>query len=197
MNLALFDFDGTITTRETFVDFINLAVPPKRLLLGKILLAPLVIGYKLGLVPVHTIRWAVARIGFHGMAVAAAESAGAKFCNEFLPTVIREHAIEKMQWHKAQGDTVAVVSGGFDLYLKHWCEQHDVGLICSRLETANGRLTGRYLGEQCVGTEKTRRIQERYDIKSYAMVYAYGDTREDLDMLNIADKKYYGWQEVT
>ncbi|MGH8049983.1 MAG: HAD family hydrolase [Arenimonas sp.] len=197
MNLALFDFDGTITTRETFVDFINLAVPTKKLLLGKILLAPLVIGYKLGLVSVHTIRWAVAGIGFRGMTKTAAENAGAKFCNEFLPTVIREHAIEKMQWHKAQGDTVVVVSGGFDLYLKHWCQQYGVELICSALEVANGKLTGRYLGEQCVGKEKTRRIHEQYDIKSFAMVYAYGDTREDLDMLNIADKKYYGWQEVT
>ena len=197
MNLALFDFDGTITTRETFVDFIHLAVSPERLLLGKVLLAPLVIGYKLGLIPVHTIRWAVARIGFHGMLGNAAESAGRKFASEFLPTVIREHAIAKLQWHKAQGDTVVVVSGGFDLYLTHWCRHHGVELICSGLEIKNGKLTGRYLGDQCVGMEKTRRIHERYDIKSFAVVYAYGDTREDLDMLSIADKKYYGWQEVT
>lgn len=197
MNLALFDFDGTITTRETFVDFIHLAVPPRRLLLGKILLSPLVIGYKLGLIPVHALRRAVASIAFHGMTQNAAESAGIKFANEFLPTVIREHAIEKLQWHKAQGDTVVVVSGGFDLYLRHWCQHHGVELICSGLEIKNGKLTGRYLGKQCVGREKTRRIREHYDIKSFAVVYAYGDTREDLDMLSIADKKYYGWQEVT
>lgn len=196
MNLALFDFDGTITTRETFVDFINLAIPSKRLLFGKILLTPLVIGYKLGLVSVHTIRWAVAGVGFCGMAEADAQEAGAKFSSEFLPGVIREHAIEKLQWHKAQGDTIVVVSGGFDLYLKHWCQQHEVELICSGLEIKNGKLTGRYLGAQCVGKEKVRRIHEHYDIKRFAVVYAYGDTREDLDMLSIADKQYYGWQEV-
>ena len=197
MNLALFDFDGTITTRETFVDFINLAVPPNKLFLGKILLAPLVLGYKLGLVSVHTIRWAVARVGFHGMTQADAESAGAKFSNEFLPGLIREHAIEKMRWHQTRGDTVVVVSAGFDLYLRHWCQRHGVELICSSFEIEKGKLTGRYLGKQCVGKEKTRRILERYDNKSFAIAYAYGCTPEDLDMLGIADKKYYGWQEVT
>jgi phosphoserine phosphatase len=43
MNLALFDFDGTITTREMLPDFFRLAIPSHRLFIGKILLAPLII----------------------------------------------------------------------------------------------------------------------------------------------------------
>ena len=50
MNLALFDFDGTITTRETFGDFIRFAVPPRRRPLGTVVLGPLVMGYRRGLV---------------------------------------------------------------------------------------------------------------------------------------------------
>lgn len=50
MNLALFDFDGTITTRETYADFMQLAVAPRRLAFGKLLLAPLIVGYRLGLI---------------------------------------------------------------------------------------------------------------------------------------------------
>ncbi|HEX5756108.1 MAG TPA: HAD family hydrolase, partial [Arenimonas sp.] len=51
MNLALFDFDGTISTREMFPDFVHYVVPPLRLSLGKLLLAPVIAGYKLGWVP--------------------------------------------------------------------------------------------------------------------------------------------------
>ena len=43
MNLALFDFDGTITTRETFRSFIEFAVPPRRRALGTALLLPVLL----------------------------------------------------------------------------------------------------------------------------------------------------------
>ncbi|MFP1464004.1 haloacid dehalogenase-like hydrolase [Escherichia coli] len=60
----------------------------------------------------------------------------------------------------------------------------------------NGILTGRYEGRQCVLTEKARLVRERYDLATYPTIYAYGDTPEDLDMLAIATKQYYQWQEV-
>ena len=50
MNLVLFDFDGTITTRDLLPEFFRLAIPRRRLLVGQVLLAPLIIGYKLGVV---------------------------------------------------------------------------------------------------------------------------------------------------
>ena len=44
-NLALFDFDGTITTRETMAAFMYRAVPARRQTWGRLLLAPWVAGY--------------------------------------------------------------------------------------------------------------------------------------------------------
>jgi hypothetical protein len=46
---ALFDFDGTISTREMFPDFMRFAVAPRRLALGRLALAPLIAGYRIGL----------------------------------------------------------------------------------------------------------------------------------------------------
>ena len=37
---------------------------------------------------------------------------------------------------------------------------------------------------------------ERYDLGAFSEVYAYGDTPEDRDLLGVATKKYYQWQEV-
>lgn len=46
-NIAFFDFDGTITQSDTFTPFIHMAVDPKRLKWGKLMLLPYIVGYKL------------------------------------------------------------------------------------------------------------------------------------------------------
>ena len=196
MNLALFDFDGTITTREMFPDFMRAAVSKRRLLAGSLVFAPMVVGYKLGIVSGSTIRRHIVNFGFHGVRADYFEKVGRQFSDDVLPDVLRPMALQRIRWHKAQGDMVVVVSGALDVYLRHWCRKHDVDLLCSSLEVENGRLTGRFRGAQCVGAEKSRRVRETCKLDDFSVVYAYGDTKEDLDLLSIADKKYYRWQEV-
>jgi HAD superfamily phosphoserine phosphatase-like hydrolase len=105
--------------------------------------------------------------------------------------------MERIRWHQAQGDRIVVVSGSLDVYLSPWCTRHGLELLCSRLAASDGVLDGRYLGAQCVGREKARRIRERYRLDDYAAVYAYGDTHEDDEMLAMADHAYFRWQAMT
>jgi phosphatidylglycerophosphatase C len=196
MNLALFDFDGTITTREMFRPFIEFAVSPRRRLLGGAVLAPMVAGYKFGWVSPNLMRRCAVLFGFRGMAEKRAFALGADFARHELPGVLRDHALERIRWHKAQGDRVVVVSGALDVYLSHWCREHGLELLCSQLESRNGRLTGNYLGEQCVNEEKSRRVRAAYDLAGYPVIYAYGDTREDQHLLAIAHRRYFQWREV-
>ena len=163
---------------------------------GKVVLMPLVVGYKLGVITGNTIRSSVVRFGFRGEEAAQVEQAGERFSREVLPGVIRPMALERIQLHKAQGDVVVVVSAALDLYLAHWCRLHQLDLICSKLEVANGVLTGRYCGEQCASKEKSRRILEAYEPRDFSAVYAYGDTKEDMDMLSLASRKYFRWEEM-
>jgi HAD superfamily hydrolase (TIGR01490 family) len=196
MNLALFDFDGTLTTRETFGDFMRHAVTPLRRALGAPLFAPMLAGYKLGLVSGNHIRRHIAAFGFRGVAAAPVHAAGERFAAEVLPGLLRPGAMRRLAWHQRQGDTVVLVSGGLDFYLAPWCRQHGLELICSTLETRGGQLTGRYQGAQCVGEEKARRVRERHDLAAYAACYAYGDTHEDTAMLALAQRRYYRGREV-
>lgn len=191
MNLALFDFDGTLTTREILPAFVYSAVPPKRLRVGKLLLAPWVAGYKLGWVSGISIREKIARVGFRGMSEVDYLAAGERFAREALPPVLRPEAMARVTWHKARGDTVVVVSGAFDVYLSHWCAAHGLDLVCSKLEVVGGLLTGRYDGAQCVREEKARRVCERYSLDDFETVYAYGDTPEDFALLEIASQRWY------
>ena len=165
--------------------------------MGKIVLAPMIAGYRLGLVPGNAVRSRIVDFGLRGVAEAKIRQAGLDFSRDILPHALRPQALERIRWHQAQGDTVAVVSGGLDFYLGDWCRRNALEFFCSELEVERGVLTGRYRGEQCVGREKSRRVLERYELRQYAAVYAYGDTEDDRDLLNLADKKYFRWQEIT
>jgi phosphatidylglycerophosphatase C len=196
MNLALFDFDGTITTSDTFTPFIRLAATPGRMLAGSVLLGPLALGYRLGAVSASRARPAVARVAFRGASAADVRCLGRKYAADVLPGTLRQRALERVARHQEQGDDVVVVSASLDVYLRPWCESRGLGCICTELEELNGRLTGRYRHGDCSGAEKVRQIRERYALERYAQVYAYGDTSEDREMLALAHRRYYRWQEI-
>lgn len=193
MDIAFFDFDGTITDREMFVAFLEHAVPKWRLALGKTVLAPLIIGYKFGLVPADTIRAAAVRVGVAGMPVDQVRRAATTFANDVLPRVVRPVALERIRWHQARGDKVVVVTGALELALKPWCDAHGLELVGSVLEAHHGRLTGRYARPQCLREHKVARATERYDLRHYAAVHAYGDTPDDFALLSIAHHAHYRW----
>lgn len=164
--LALFDFDGTITTHETMPEFVLGSVGRMRRLLGGPLLAPLVAGYKLGWVSGTTIRRVIVWVGYRGLQRAELEAAGRAFARDRLPATLRPEAMRRIAWHQAQGHDVAVVSGGLDAYLAPWCDARGLQLLCSSLQHRDGVLTGHYDGPQCVLAEKARRVLERYDLEA-------------------------------
>jgi len=141
--LALFDFDGTITTHETVPEFIRRSVG-RRLMIGWLLLAPLVLGYNVSLVSGTLVRRAVVRVAYAGTPASRVVTHGRDFVASHLPSVVREDAMQRIAWHKAQGHTVVVVSGGLNAYLEPWCAAHELELLCSSLQVRDGILTGRY-----------------------------------------------------
>lgn len=192
-NLALFDFDGTITSNDTFTPFILQAVEPTRLALGKLVLSPLIAAYKLGLLSASRMRRSIVRFGFRGRRWDEVRSAGLAYSRTQLAGVVRGKALDRIRWHQAQGDEVVVVSASLDVYLTDWCREVGVELICTELEERQGVLTGHYRDGDCSGPEKARRVRQRYELASFALVYAYGDSSEDEAMLALASRRYYRW----
>jgi phosphatidylglycerophosphatase C len=172
MNLALFDFDGTVTTSDTWTPFMRFAVRPARMRAGRVLLSPVVVGYRLGMVSASRGREIAARVAFQGEEAAAVRQLGVEYASTVLPGTLRQSALERIEWHKRQGDDVVLVSASLDVYLGPWCERHRVDYICTKLEERGGTLTGRYIQGDCSGPEKVRRILQRYQPARYALVYA-------------------------
>lgn len=195
MDLALFDFDGTLTTRETFPDFMRYAVARPRLLVGGVLLAPVVFGYRRGWIAGNPTRASIVQVGLRGVDAARLRAQGGAFAREALPDVLRPEAMARLAWHRGRGDRIVVVSGGLDVYLAPWCATQGVELLCSMLAERDGRITG-YAGAQCVGEEKVRRVRALCDPQAYAAIHAYGDTHEDNAMLAMAHHRTYRGQAV-
>jgi len=196
MNLALFDFDGTITTGDTWTPFMRRAVRPVRLL-AWIPFMPFVAAERLGLVPASRVRQLAARVGFYGDDAERVRALGRDYAATFVRRRLRRSALQRIEWHKTQGDAIVVVSASLDVYLEPWCRSQSVDCICTTLEERGGRLTGRYVSGDCTGAEKARRIRERLDLESYSHIYAYGDTEEDREMLALAGTKWYQWTDMS
>jgi HAD superfamily hydrolase (TIGR01490 family) len=197
MNLALVDFDGTVTRTDTWTPFLRFAVRPQRMVAGRVLLAPIFVGYRLGMVSASRGRQVAARVAFLGEDAAAVRRLGAEYAVTMLPGRIRQIALDRIEWHKSQGDHIVIVSASLDVYLAPWCESHGVDYICTTLEQRGRRLTGRYVDGDCCGAEKVRRILQRIDVSRYDVVYAYGDSIEDREMLDLAHRKFYRWSEIS
>jgi HAD superfamily hydrolase (TIGR01490 family) len=189
-DLALFDFDGTLTTRETFPAFMRYAVARPRLLAGGVLLAPVVFGYRRGWVAGNPTRASIVQMGLRGVDAERLRAQGAAFARDVLPGVLRPEAMARLAWHRQRGDRVVVVSGGLDVYLAPWCAGQGIELLCSVLAERGGRITG-YADPQCVGEEKVRRVHALCDPQAYAAIHAYGDTHEDQAMLAMAHHRTY------
>ncbi len=189
--LALFDFDGTITTKDSLAEFICFAVGKPRYYLGLVLKSPMLIAYTLKLIPNHIAKEKLISHFFKGWHADTFKQIAQKYSLEMIDSIVREKALEKILWHQQQGHTVVVVSASMELWLQAWCEQKKLTLLGTQIEIVDERLTGRFASNNCYGEEKARRVREAYDMASYDFVYAYGDSSGDTQLLALADEAHY------
>ena len=115
MNLALFDFDGTITKKDTFSDFMHFAANPARKVVCMVAFAPLMLSYKAGWVSASTARPIAARFAFGNFSAEKLHTLGRRYAAEVLPSCLRPRALKRIRWHQQQGDKVVVVSASLDV----------------------------------------------------------------------------------
>ena len=197
MDLALFDFDGTITDVGTWIPFVRLTATLPRRVIGASALLPVVVAYKLKLIGGATARPIIAMVAFRGRSEAEIRSAGAEYASSQIPATVRRMALDRIRWHQARGDRVIVVSGSLDVYLQPWCAAIGVEVICTELAATSGVLTGRYRHGDCTGRRKTDRLRERVRLSDYETIYAYGDSAEDEELLRVAHRRFLCWREVS
>jgi len=187
MKIAFFDFDGTITTRDSFIDFLIYATGYLNFILGIFILSPALLAFKCNLIPNWRAKEIVLSHFFKSWDLEKFRALASKYARERLPRIIRTTSMQRIAWHKSQGDRVVVVTAAIDCWIIDWCDRHGLDLLATRLEVADGRLTGRLATKNCYGQEKVRRIKAAYNLEEFSQIYAYGDSPGDSEMLALAD----------
>ena len=190
-NLVLFDFDGTITRRDSFLLFIRYACGEIRFVTGCVAHLPAIVGYLCNRYPNDRLKEDFLRYFFAGWQPGRLEQLATAFTRERLPAILRPAALECIGQHRRAGDRIVLVSATPAVILRPWCREQGMDLVATELEISDARLTGRISGKNCWGEEKVRRIRSRYVIADYGAVYAYGDSQGDIPMLHLADHPFY------
>jgi HAD superfamily hydrolase (TIGR01490 family) len=143
------------------------------------------------LLPNHVAKQKVFAHFFRGCTAEDFAALAEKYSSSEIRKIVRPAALVRINWHQTQGHKVVVVSASITSWLSHWCTAQGVDLVATEIEEESQVLTGQFRTLNCYGREKVERLKGQYDFSEIEYVYAYGDSRGDKEMLDLADEKYY------
>jgi len=190
--VAAFDFDGTVTYIDSFFVFLLVSVNAFRLIFGMLRLFPTFIGYLLGRMTRPMVKERLLTEFFAGVPQEELDRLAERYALGALNRIVRPQARDRIQWHQQHGHACYLVSASFEFYLLPWAKQQGMtGVIASRYEVEEGKITGKLKGVNCRGSEKVRRLTQELGDLDHLCLYAYGDSDGDREMLAAADHAFY------
>lgn len=187
--VAAFDLDGTLTEGGSVFHWLCDLVGTGRVYRAALpLLLPLALG------AIRSGKWAdgAKERLFHSVLVgrdlAELTAASRAFALDHLEHQGRAKVLARLEWHREQGHDIVIVSASPQIYVDVIAEALRAdGALGTRLAVdARSKLTGSYLGKNCRGTEKMRRLGEWIEQRDYPtepVIYAYGNSRGDRRLL--------------
>ena len=183
-----FDFDGTLTTKDTLIEFIRYAKGSMALGLGFLRYAHLLVLMKLGLYPNYKAKQ---KVFAHFFKDTSLDDFNA-LCQAFAASsshLLRQEGVAAINRAIKEGSEVLIVSASIDNWVQPFFPQ--VKVVGTQIEVIDGKLTGRFLSKNCYGQEKVNRILSLYPNRQDYHLTAYGDSRGDKEMLAFADESYF------
>lgn len=186
--IAVFDFDGTITTRDTFIDLLIRTFGAMRFVVGCVRLAPVLVMYKLGLISNNVAKERLFSYFFSAMDANTFRNHCDDYSLNRIDRITSRACLERIEWHKDQGHELVIVSASVEDWIRPWASRNLFNrVIATRAETKQGQLTGRFATENCYAGQKVERFLAEYPEKKSYYLYFYGDSRGDVEMVQLAD----------
>ena len=202
-----FDFDGTLTTKDTLLEIIRYDAGTWHMLLGFLLYSPLLVLMKLHLFP----NWKAKQLIFSYFFKHRSLDSFNTMCNHFAQEhqdILRPHMIDLVRNAALTHPHVFIVSASVENWVRPFFSQlgiENIEVLGTQIEHSDQLLTGRFCTANCYGEEKVHRICQAltrtlYNGKgatsfsfdrTHYYIEAYGDSRGDKEMIAFADKGYY------
>ena len=198
VEVAAFDFDGTLTRRDTLLPYLWRGLGWPRFLVGLLLSGPWLAAFALRLISNHRAKARLLRVSFGGRTDVEIAQWTADFVRDYLPAQWQPDMLARLRQHQQLGHCCVIVSASPGIYLHEVGRMFGMdGVICTELATQDGALTGRMATPNCHGEEKVRRLQAwlaQRGLKKAVVLHAYGDSSGDVPLLNLADYAHYQGQ---
>lgn len=189
--LAVFDFDDTLIRGQSFDAFIRFVYEKEHNLLRKML-------YKLSKILIRfttfsskTNKYILTRF-MVGTPVTLLQCRAEEFAVFYLENKIIDSVYEYLQYHIQVGDTVVIVSGGLDLYIRIFAKKHNIQYsVATQIIDSNDQFKS--IGIECLGHEKIDRLSQLVDLDMFDKEnsHVYSDHLSDLPLLEYFGKPHY------
>lgn len=186
--IVAFDFDGTLTIRDSFTEFLRWRAGPGAWALGLVKLAPALAAYAKDR-DRGRIKAASVREFLHGVDRQTLEAEAAAFAQEVWPRFMRPDALKVWNdWGERGAHRVIVTASPTTTVIPFARKLSAEALLGTEFVfDADDRITGGFAGPNCRGEEKVRRLKAAYG-EDMALTAAYGDTSGDTEMLAMAQQ---------
>jgi phosphatidylglycerophosphatase C len=187
--VAAFDFDGTLSRRDTFLPFLQRVCGAQRLYRALARSGPALSRMAVGRADRDAVKDALLVRLLAGHPADQLAEQGVAYA-EFLRSSdrLRPDTLARARGHLERGHRVVLVSASPSVYLEPLAR--DLGFdaaLATRLEVDDaGCITGRMLGGNCRGPEKVARL-EVWLAGGTGPIYAYGNSSGDRELLARAD----------
>lgn len=191
--IAVFDFDGTITRGDTFLPLLRFAFGDVKLLCGLLCNLPWLAAYKCGLYPNGKAKQRLFGWFFAGMTLRRFDEVCTRFFAVRGAGMIRPDTRARIADCLRRRAEVLIVSASADNWVRPFARHLGIAeVVGTQAEvSAEGVLTGRFATPNCYGPEKVARLAARIPDRTHCRIEAYGDSRGDRELLAFADEPHY------
>lgn len=192
MKVYAFDFDGTLTKKDTFLAFIEYAKGYGKTFWGFFLFSPILILMKLRLFPNWKAKQMVFSWFFKGMNINEFN----QICHEFADRnqcIIRTEGWDTIRKALANGEQVIIITASIENWVKPFFKEfgNQIKVEGTKIDVRINQITGQFLTQNCYGVEKTKRLKEVFPYRQAYELIAFGDSDGDRYLLNEADESHY------
>jgi phosphatidylglycerophosphatase C len=189
--VVAFDFDGTLTIRDSFSAFLKWRAGPFRWWTGCLRLAPAGLAYAFNR-DRGMIKAAAVREFLKGTTRTQLDADARAFAEQHSRSLLRPDALEV--WKRWRNDRVrlVIVTASPDFVVAPVARGLGADQVIGTLFRfdAQDRITGAYVSPNCRGPEKVVRMKQAFG-DNFRLKAAYGDTTGDREMIAIAETSGY------
>ena len=190
-SIAAFDFDGTLTTKDSLLAFLLFTQGKARTYLGLLYLSPCILMMLLHLIDNNRCKEILLSHFFKGMPYERFKELGQQFAKfNAQSSIFNEETLVTLRQHLADGHKVYIISASVEEWVRPIAQRLGVtNVLCTHLAVGpDGLLTGKYDGKNCHGQEKVNRLLAVEPQRDEYYLYAYGDSSGDKQLFALADE---------